>query len=145
MANDLTLKLLGNVLLLLYLRLMQIIMIAILIIICCPLFLVAYGLCGKRNKRAADQEVIKNLNLIPIEDYKLYRQGLHHHTNRDDSEIEQEQLVTRLLSRTESTISDDSESLMVEGDGELTCAICLEGFPDGCLVVLLPCKAHTFH
>ena len=83
------------------------------------------------------------MNLIPIEDYKLYRQGLHRLEHTD--EIEEEQLVTRLLSRTDSSVSSDDDSLMNASEGELTCAICLESFPDGCLVVLLPCKSHTFH
>jgi hypothetical protein len=72
---DMVIKLFGNVLLVMYLRLMQIIMISILLVVCCPLIIV-WSFCGRRAKRAADQDVIRNLNLIPIEEYKLYKQGL---------------------------------------------------------------------
>lgn len=127
---------------------MQIIMIALLVILCCPLIILCNFLRPQRRV-AADDSILKNLNHIPIEDFRAYKRSLQRkHQQNTSVEIEEDNpyLSQSLLSRQSSELSDGGNLLDEEkADDELECAICLEEFKNGCSVVVLPCKSHTFH
>ncbi|CDW83467.1 pinus taeda anonymous locus 2_4925_01 genomic sequence [Stylonychia lemnae] len=144
------------------LKLIQIIMLTILILICCPLML----FCGYfRNNRpqAADSGIIKNLNKQTFEDFLAFKRFLRIQRNsKRNASVVQSSSSSDIIARNSNvnidsqpllqeennaTISPENPYLNIQNDEEsdLTCAICLDEFQQGQEVVPLPCKNHSFH
>lgn len=135
-------RLFSNVILVMYLRLMQIIMIAILVILCCPLLMLCNFFRRGNQPRKADDYIIKNLNKISIEDFHAYKRYLKRKKKESYTINDDDSSMKSIISD-----SDKVEDLLelTEESEEHLCSICLDDFKEGCEVVLLPCRNHTFH
>ena len=80
-------KLLADVILVSYLRLIQMILIAIIFILCGPLVLIARFL--RTRTVAADGSIIKNLNKVPFEEFKSFKKFIKSARNNSSTSSDQ--------------------------------------------------------
>eukprot|EP00347_Sterkiella_histriomuscorum_P022048 403331868 len=161
-------RLLSDVVLISYLRLIQMIFLCLIIIICCPILL----LCGgfRRNAPvAADGQIIKNLNKLSFDEFKAFKKFLRAQKQKSLNQASPGNIISQILSNS-STTSIDQQPLLEKNqdqqesqrvvqpdnpylnktttdndESDLTCAICLDEFDTDMQVVPLPCKNHSFH
>ena len=140
-------KIFSNIILVQYLRLMQIIMIVILVVLCCPLFILCSYFRRGGRPRKADNDIIKNLNKISIEDFRAYKRCQQRKREGCLNDSFEDSSRSSLLESHDSDeeIVEDMLDPSKEGTEEHVCSICLEDFKEGTEVVLLPCRSHTYH
>ena len=88
------------------------------------------------------------MNKISIEDFRAYKRCLQRKREgclNDSFEDSSRSSLLESRDSDEEEIVEDMLDMTKDGSEDHVCSICLEDFKEGSVVVLLPCRSHTYH